>query len=89
MAHYVWHHIKVTHISVRYGTYLNLDEEIITRAPIVDRNSNLKLNQESLDSIYHDYQCDTFKIKNSFVHQILSKKFMDTDAYVYMNRGRV
>ena len=45
-------HIKVAHILPRYGTYLNLDERMIARAPIVDTKLNLKMNHESLDRVY-------------------------------------
>ena len=62
LAHVVWHHIKVAHIPSESGAYLNLDEEMITRAPIVDARSNLKLNQNSLDRVYLTHQVDTFKI---------------------------
>ena len=41
----VWHHVKVAHIPPGSGTYLNLDEEMIARAPILDTWSNLRLNQ--------------------------------------------
>ena len=34
----VRHHIKVVHISPRYSACLNLDEEVIARAPIVNKN---------------------------------------------------
>ena len=33
IGYMVWNHIKVAHIAARYGAYLNLDEEIIARAP--------------------------------------------------------
>ena len=33
------HHVKVAHIPPGYGAYLNVDEEIITRAPIADTRS--------------------------------------------------
>ena len=39
---------------------------MITRAPIIDERLNFKLNQDSLDRVYFDYQCDTFKIDNVF-----------------------
>ena len=82
----VWCHFKVAHISPGYGTYLNLVDEVIARAPIVDGNSTPKLNQESLDIIYLDYQFDTFKIDNALVYQNLSMVVMDMDAYVYMKQ---
>ena len=77
-------HIKVAHILPGYGAYLNLDKEMITRAPNVDSRSNLKLNQDSLDRVYLNHQCDAFKINNALVYQILSKVSTDTDAYVNM-----
>ena len=40
----VWCHIKIAHISPGYGANLNLDQEMIARAPIVDSRSNLKMN---------------------------------------------
>ena len=43
MAYVVWQHIKVANISPRYSDYLNLDEEMIATAPIVNMKSNLKL----------------------------------------------
>ena len=42
----VQYHVKVAHISPWYGAYLNLDEDIIARALIVDAKLNLKLTQE-------------------------------------------
>ena len=61
---YVVQHIKVVYIPPQYGAYLNLDEDMITRAPIVDAKTNLKLSQESLDRVYLDHQVGTFKIDN-------------------------
>ena len=43
-AYVVWGHVKMAQISLVYGTYLNLDKEMITRAPIIDNMSHLKLN---------------------------------------------
>ena len=76
------HYIKVAHILPGYGTNLNLDEEMIARAPIFCTKSNIKLTQECLDKVYFSYQCDTFKIDNVLVYQILIV-FMDMDAHVY------
>ena len=84
MSYVVHCHIKVAHISPEYGAYLNLDEEMIARNPIFDLKSNLKLNQETLDTVYLKYQCDTSKIDNALVYQILSKVFTDMGAYVNM-----
>ena len=51
-AYVIWCHIKVAHILPGYGTYLNLDNEVIARAPIIDSRSNLKMTQETLDMIH-------------------------------------
>ena len=71
MAYVALHHIKLAHILPVYDAYLNLDEEMIAKAPIVDGKSNLKLNQENLNIVYLDYQCDTFKVNNALVCEIL------------------
>ena len=84
----VWHHVKVAHIPPGSGTYLNLDEEMIARAPILDTWSNLRLNQNSLDRIYIDHQTDTFKVDNTMVYQIFSKIFIDMDEFVYVKQRR-
>ena len=81
LAYVVWHHVKVAHILPGYSAYLNVDEEMIARAPIIDSMSNLKLTQEYLDRVYLSYQCNKFKIDNTLVYQILSTDFMDMDAY--------
>ena len=73
MAYVVQHHIKVVHISPGYGTYLSLDKEVITGAPIVALKLNLKMNQEAMDRVYIDHQCDTFMIDNALVYKFLSK----------------
>ena len=59
-----------------------------TNAPIVDRKLNLKMNQETLDRAYLEYQCDTFKANNVSVHQILSKVFTHTDKYRYVKQRK-
>ena len=41
LANVVQRHIKVAHISPGSGTYLDLDEEMITRASIIGARSNL------------------------------------------------
>ena len=56
LAYMVQCHVKVGHISPGYGTYLNLDEEMISKAPIVDSKWNLKINKEPLSRVYFDYQ---------------------------------
>ena len=43
MAYVVQRHVKVAHISPRSGTYLNLDNYMMARAPIVDARLNLKV----------------------------------------------
>ena len=77
---------EVAHMLPGYSAYLNLDEEMMTMAHIIDSKSNLKSSQDSLDRVYLDQHCDTFKIDNAFVYQILSMMFIDTDAHVYINR---
>ena len=67
---------------------MNLDKKMIARASIVDSRMNLKLSQESLDRVYLDHQCGTFKIKNALVYQILSKMFMDMGAYIYVKQRK-
>ena len=71
-----------------YLAFLNVDKEIIARIPIVDVKSNLKMTQKCLDRVYLSYKCDTFKIDNSLVYQILLKVFMDMDAYVYVKQRK-
>ena len=61
---------------------------MIARAPIVDSKSNLKMNQEALNKVYLHYQCDTFKIDNALVYQILLKMLMEMDIYVYMKQRK-
>ena len=78
----VWFHIKVAHIFPRNDAFLNLDEEMIAKAPIGDAKLNFKMTQDSLDRVYLEYQCDTFKIDNALVNQIRLMVFMDTDAHV-------
>ena len=71
-----------------YGAYLNLDEEMITRAPIINTKWNLKIIQETLDRAYLNYQVDTFKIDNALVYHILSKVFTDMIAYIYVKQRK-
>ena len=61
---------------------MSLDKEMIPRALIIDFEMNLKMSQDSLDRVYLDQQCNAFKIVNALVYHILSKIFMDMDAYV-------
>ena len=88
LAYVAWYHVKVDHISPGSGTYLNLDKEMIPRAPIVDARSHLRLNQDSLDRVYIDHQTDTFKVDNTMVYQIFSKIFIDMDEFVYVKQRR-
>ena len=46
LAYVVRCHIKVAHIPPGSDAYLNLDEEMIARASIVDTRLNLRLNQD-------------------------------------------
>ena len=78
----------MAHIPSGSGTYLNLDEEMITRGPIIETKLNLRLNHDSLDRIYRDYQTDTFKVYSALQYQILSKMFMDRDVFVYVKQKR-
>ena len=87
-AYVIWHHIYVAHITPGYSAYLSLDKEMITRATIVDNTSNLKLNQNLLGMVHLDHQCDTFKINNALVYQILSKVFTDMDVCVYIKQRK-
>ena len=77
------------HIFPGYGTYLNLDEEIIARASIVYIKSNLKMTQNSLDSMYDSCPCDIFKIDNTSVYHIFSKIFMDINMYVSLKHRNI
>ena len=88
LAFVVQCHLKVSHISPGYDAYLNLEEEMIGRTPIVNAKLNFKFSQDCLDRVYFDYQGDTFKIENIFKYQILSKIFMDTDLYVYVKQRK-
>ena len=81
-------HIKVAHIPPGHDAYLNLDKDIIARAPIVGKKSIFKLTQDVLDRAYPDYQCDTFKIDFALVDQTLYNVFTDTDAYVCVNQKK-
>ena len=77
----------MVHISPGYSAYLNLDKEMIARAPIVTVKLNLKLTQECLESTYVSQQCDTFN-NNTLVYHFLFKIFTDTDAYVSMKQRK-
>ena len=81
LAYVVRHHVKVAHISPRYDAYLNLDEEMSARAPIVDAKLSFKTIQECLDRAYLSYQCDTFNIDNALcifmnMHTVKKRKSM-------------
>ena len=73
-------------LSPGYGTCLNLDEEKIARAPIVNASSNLKVSQDVLDRAYLSLQADTLKIDNAMVYQMLSKMFSDSETFVYVKQ---
>ena len=82
MAYVFRHHVKMTHISRGYDAFLNLDKEMITKAPIVDAKSNLKLTQMYLDQVHISYQCDTIKINYALVYRFLLKIVTNMDGYV-------
>ena len=88
LAYVVRQHVKVAHISSGYFASLNLAEQMIARAPIDETKSNPKQTHDYLNRAYVIWQCDVFKINNALVYYILSKVFMDTEAYVYMKKGR-
>ena len=66
LAYVVWNHIKVAHILPGYDAYLNLDNEVIAKAP-ADKRLNFRFSHDCLDRVYFDYKCDTFKISNALV----------------------
>ena len=74
LAYMVWHIIKVAHIPPGH------EEEMIARAPMVNAELNIKMTQETLERVYLNYQCDTFKIDNALVYQLLTMIFMNTNA---------
>ena len=78
----------MAHIPPRHDAYLNLDEDMIAKAPIVDKKSNFDLTQDVLNIAYLDHKSDTFKIDDALVYQTLSKIFMDTEAYVYLKQRK-
>ena len=43
MAYVVWCHVKVAHILPGNDAYLNLDKEMIARAPIAKGELNFKM----------------------------------------------
>ena len=49
LAYVVWHNFKIAHILPGSDAYLNLDEDMIARAPFVDARLNLNMTQEMLD----------------------------------------
>ena len=61
---------------------------MIVRTPIVDAGSKPQKNQDWLDKKHVDHQCDTFKIDNAMMYCILSKVFMDLDAYVAVKQRK-
>ena len=70
----VQHHDKVAHIPPRHDAYLNLGEEMIAKAPIVDAKFNFKMTQDILDKVDPDNHCDTFKINNALLYQNLQNR---------------
>ena len=44
--------VKVAHILHGYSAYLNLDDKMIVRAPIVNAMSNIKQTQDCLSRVY-------------------------------------
>ena len=52
--------VKVADMSPEYSAFLNLDEEKIVRAQIVNIKSNLKQTQKCKDNSYVSWQCDAF-----------------------------
>ena len=78
----------MAHIAPGCDACLNLDEKMITRAPIVNPNSHLEMTQGCLDSVYLSYQWGTFNIINALLYQICSNIFMDMNAYVYMKQRK-
>ena len=52
LASVVWYHIKGAHNSPGYGDCLNLDKEMIARAPIVGEKLNFRFTQKALDRAY-------------------------------------
>ena len=60
LAYVVWCHVKEALMLSRYGASLNLDKEVITRAPIINGKSNFMINQNSLHIVYLD-QCIFFQ----------------------------
>ena len=69
-------------------TYLNLDKEMIARAPILGTKPNLKMTKNGLDRANVDCQCDSFKLNNILVYHILSKIFIDKEMYVYVKQRK-
>ena len=51
-AYVIRKHVRVVHILPGYDVHLNLDENMIARAPIGDVNSNLMQTQHCLGGVY-------------------------------------
>ena len=64
-------HVTVAHISPGYNAYLNLDKDMIAKAPIVNARSNIQKNQDCLERTYVSWQCGAFKINNVPMYHIL------------------
>ena len=76
LAYVVQCHIKMACVPPGHYAYMNLDEEMVIKANIVDKKSNFKFTQITLDRAYPDHQSDTFRIYNTLVYQFLSKIFI-------------
>ena len=88
LVYVIRRHVEVALIPHGSGTYLNLDVDMIIRAPIVKARMNIKLSQNSLDRICLEHQPDTFKNDDAMVYQIPSKVFTDMVAYVYVKQSK-
>ena len=75
LAYVVRQHTKVIFILLRYDAFMNADEEIIDRAPIVDTRSNLKQPHDWLDMRYINSQCNAFKNLTIHLFITISQRF--------------
>ena len=57
-------------------------------SPIVKEISNSKFCEVSLNQVYFLQKVGTLKIDNDLVYKILSKIFMDMDAYVNVKQRK-
>ena len=88
LAYVVIQHIKLAHILLCYNAYWNLHKEMIARDLTDDAGSNLQRNKDWLNKKYLYYQCDSFKINNASVYNILSRVFTDLDVFVYKKQRK-